>query len=233
MSIESARRARDVAEVLAFGSLPDETTPAIASQSDAAIIGSDTSDPASTALYVAKTDVTYNGEALTANDILLGDNSTGKQNILIRSGTIYIRYGTTTLLTLGGGSGMFFSNNAGIGFARKAITVTNGNMEIDQNGQTVGTGVNITTSYLVITASTGAFTIDSLAQPASGAAHSLRIRNESANNMTLTNLYATPSAGYAAIRTQTGAAVATAGVGVADLNYDPISGNWELSNIHG
>jgi hypothetical protein len=95
--------------ILASGGikLRTNTTPKIDLQSDGDVfIGEDTSAPAKTYLSVFVNAQTYNGEAMSAGDMLWGDNSASKANMLFdkSAGELLLRGGTTSnvKLTTGG-----------------------------------------------------------------------------------------------------------------------------------
>ena len=75
------------------------TTDRIHLQSDGdAFFGSDISAPATTSFSIFSNAQTYNSESMGAGDVLFGDNSSGKANLLwdVSSGQIKFRGGTTT-----------------------------------------------------------------------------------------------------------------------------------------
>lgn len=64
-------------------------------------LGSDIAGGASTTgLVLAGSAITYNSESLSASAILLGDNSSGKANVLMSGGSVKFRRGTTNYITL-------------------------------------------------------------------------------------------------------------------------------------
>ena len=78
---------------------PDTGKDTIYLQSDGDMrAGSDLADPASTSLALFSQDQIYNGEELGEGDLLLGDNSSGKANLLwdVSAGQLKFRGGTTT-----------------------------------------------------------------------------------------------------------------------------------------
>ena len=75
-------------------------------------MGEDLTDPAKATFHVFSTAQTYNSESMGAGDMLLGDNSTGKPNLLWNADIpeLQVRSGTTVTGRLTGDS--FLSGNA-------------------------------------------------------------------------------------------------------------------------
>lgn len=91
-------------------------------------IGSDISSPATTYIAIFSTNQTYNGEAMTAGDMLIGDNSSGQANLLWdkSTGTLRGRSGTINTLNIDsdGGLEIYVNYNVSLGdlSERNAIT---------------------------------------------------------------------------------------------------------------
>lgn len=99
------------------------TTPKVVIQTDGDLfIGTNISAPATTVLAVFTNAQTYNGEAVGAGDLLIGDNSSGKANVLWdkSAGQLLFRGGTTTQAYIGtdgqinAGGGTVRLNTSGI-----------------------------------------------------------------------------------------------------------------------
>ncbi|MDD1679721.1 MAG: hypothetical protein LUO93_11135, partial [Methanomicrobiales archaeon] len=71
-----------------------------------AFFGSDLAAAGTTAFSVFSNAQTYNGESMGAGDMLLGDNSSGKPNVLwdVSAGKLFVRTGTTVAGEITGGT---------------------------------------------------------------------------------------------------------------------------------
>lgn len=223
MSIEP-KRAGKVEAVAQRAYTPADTETSIIPQVDAAAMGSDTSDPTKTAFIVFAADQTYNGESMTQNDTLLGDNSA--QNTLIRNGVIYIRYGTTVITTIAA-NGM--QMGGGISFTPITFSAVGGNVELD-----VGTfgGVTVDNAYVRITSAASNFNLDSIATGRDGQ-YLIVDMEDNSHNMTIVNNYASASPGYSKINTGDGANYVMTGIGFATFIYNATKGTWRLLSARG
>jgi len=106
------------------------TTDRIHLQSDGdALFGSDISAPATTSFSIFSNAQTYNSESMGAGDVLFGDNSSGKANLLwdASAGKILLRGGTTT-------QGYYDTDGAAV-FGGGTVT-------LDTSGVTIDAGVS-------------------------------------------------------------------------------------------
>jgi hypothetical protein len=176
--------------------------------------------------HVFDSDTTFNSEAFSAGDILIGGNGSGEENIAYKGGAWLVRVGTTNHVAFGT-AGLRIANG-GISFKQYTYTATLGVNEIDDVG---GAGGVITTSHIDIASSAGAFSVRSIGTPVH-AGHFLIIKNRSGNNMTIEH-GGVPSAGYLAISTPTGANMATVGNGVAILIGNETTSQFDLISLEG
>ena len=163
---------------------------------------------------------TYDGESLSAGDVVIGDHT--NTNIKIGSGNVSIRFATTDK-TIINSNGMQLGGILSI--VAETGTVSSGTIDLD-----VGAAGTFLTSRYRITSSSGAFTIRGIATPTVDGAI-LYLVNDTTNNMTLKNS-GSPSAGYSEIRTFS-SDVSTTGKGSAILVYDSSSDQWHLFAITG
>lgn len=195
----------------------------ILSDNEKVVLGADALDPTLAAFATFKADVDdYNGEAFSQGDYLIGDNSSGENNIASKSGTMAMRHGTSNIVAFDQ-TGINLQSGA-LTLNRSSTTVSSGNVDLDD-----GLALSINTSFLKITSSTGDFTLRGIATPINGA-QLLVVFNATGNNMTLKD-NGTPAIGYSKIRTYAGD-VSTTGAGVATLIYDD-DGIWLLLSIQG
>jgi len=89
-----------------------------------AFFGSDISAPATTTLAVFANAQTYNSEAVTAGDVLLGDNSASKANLLwdVSEGDLKLREGIISHIILDGSAGKLTIGEAGTRSSRVEIS---------------------------------------------------------------------------------------------------------------
>src|SRR3990167_1985353 len=83
-----------------------------------AFFGSDLAAPATTSLIVFSNAQTYNSESMGAGDVLLGDNSSSKANVLwdVSDSVLRFRGGTTTGARIETDGTIFVPNNQFINF---------------------------------------------------------------------------------------------------------------------
>lgn len=116
----------------------DNTTKKVSIQADGDVfIGSDITAPASTNLIVFSNDQTYNGESVYAGDLLIGDNSSNKANVLWdkSAGELLFRTGITSYIKI---------NSSG------QMVAGGGHAILDDNGFTqLGTGQGVGESYRI------------------------------------------------------------------------------------
>jgi hypothetical protein len=163
----------------------------------------------------------FGGEAWAAGDILIGDLLT--DNFVLRSGIWRMRYQDETQITMGR-YGMRI-NAGGLGLNQVEVEVGMGVIDLDENSDFMRT------SYLAITVSTGAFSINSIAEP-THQNQILIIKNKTANNMTIVDAGVAP-AGYWTIETQDGSSPSTTGKGIAYFIGNEVDNCWELISIRG
>lgn len=194
--------------------------------SDFLRFGKDVSDPSTTAIVLCLVDGTYNGENFVSGEILFNDNSAGQENIVYKSGVWQVRLGTSNNVTLGT-TGIRIVNG-GLAIKQTNETVTSGTIDLTENGD------KIVSSYIRISASTGNFTINSIAQPVNPN-HFLILLNDTANNMTIQNVagWVAPGAGQWGIETFDGTSPATTGIGIALLMGDEANSRWNLIQLRG
>lgn len=99
-------------------------------------LGSNISAAATTAFAVFATAQTYNYESVGAGDVLLGDNSAGKINLLwdVSEGDVVLRRGTSARITLDGSSdsiliGQVDASQNNVLISSGAISIRNNNVE--------------------------------------------------------------------------------------------------------
>jgi hypothetical protein len=169
----------------------------------------------------------FGGEAWAAGDILIGDLL--GDNIVYKGGIWRVRSWNALLetnvtqITLGL-YGMRI-NSGGLGLNQVEVEVGMGAIDLDENGDFMRT------SYLAITVSTGAFSINSIAEP-THQNQILIIKNKTANNMTIVDA-GVPPTGYWTIETQDGTSPSTTGKGVAYFIGNEVDNCWELISIRG
>jgi hypothetical protein len=163
----------------------------------------------------------FGGEAWAAGDILIGDLLA--DNFVLRSGIWRMRYQDETQITMGR-YGMRI-NAGGLGLNQVETEIGMGVIDLDENGDFMRT------SYLAITVSTGAFSINSIAEP-THQNQILIIKNKTANNMTIVDA-GVPPTGYWTIETQDGSSPSTTGKGIAYFIGNEVDNCWELISIRG
>jgi hypothetical protein len=163
----------------------------------------------------------FGGEAWAAGDILIGDLLA--DNFVLRSGIWRMRYQDETQITMGR-YGMRI-NAGGLGLNQVEVEVGMGVIDLDENSDFMRT------SYLAITVSTGAFSINSIAEP-THQNQILIIKNKTANNMTIVDA-GVPPAGYWTIETQDGTSPSTTGKGIAYFIGNEVDNCWELIDVRG
>ena len=167
----------------------------------------------------------HGGETWAEGDLLLG--SLASDNIVLRSGIWRVRYTDDTQITMGR-YGMRI-NAGGLGLNQVLVEIGNGAIDLAETGESF-----MRTSYLTISVSTGAFTIDSIAIP-THQNQILYLKNQTANNMTINDVSTAGAApaGYWTIFTQTGTNPATTGEGIAQFIANENQNRWELVSILG
>jgi hypothetical protein len=168
---------------------------------------------------------TYQGETWAAGDILVG-LVTG-DNLVYKSGLWRFRSASVNQVLIGQ-YGIRIAVG-GLGFNQVTITTAAGANDLTESGEDF-----MRTSYVLIDSTAGAFSIDSIKVP-THQNQVLYIKNKIASNMTINDVAVAgaPPAGYWAIITQTGAAVATTGIGTAHLIANEVDNVWELITIQG
>lgn len=193
---------------------------------DALRFGADISDPARTAVVIFLVDTEYNGENFKAGDVLFGNNTTGVDNFVYKNNVLQVRTGSSDNVTINSNGVRFV--RGGAAFRQYATTVGSGTVDLTENGDFINA------SYVYISASTGAFTINSIAEPVNPN-HFMIIVNGTTNDMTIQDVsaWADPGEGYWGIQTQTGASRATTGRGSVLLIGNETTSQWELLSIEG
>jgi hypothetical protein len=177
--------------------------------------------------HVFDSDTTFNGEAFSAGDILIGDNSSGEENLTYKGGAWLVRVGTTNYVTFGV-AGVRITGGGGLALKQLNYTVVAGVNEIDDTGGAAGV---LRSSHIYINGSAGAFTIRSLGTPVHAGLFVI-IKNGTADNMTIEHGGAA-SAGYLAISTPTGANMTTVGPGTAILIGNETTSQFDLISLEG
>jgi hypothetical protein len=165
--------------------------------SDFLRFGKDISTIEYTSIVIALVDGTYNGESLTAGDIIIGNHDAFNLKFGATAGTWDFREGTSIIVAR---IGFDLSTNSRADEPLE-VEVTSGDVDID-----IRDADGYEHSYIVITASTGAFRLSSI-RTSQQDGKIVDIHNDSANNMTIgNNVYSgSPPTGHTSIFTLTGA----------------------------
>jgi hypothetical protein len=174
--------------------------------------------------HVFDSDTTFNSEAFSAGDILIGDNSADEENLAYKGGAWLVRVGTTNYVTFGVAGVRIVGG--GLALKQFNYTVVAGVNEIDDAG---GAAAVLRTSHIYINGSAGAFTIRSFGTPVHAGLF-LIVKNGTADNMTIEHGGAA-SAGYWAINTPTGANMTTVGAGTAIFIGNETTSQFDLLSI--
>ena len=160
--------------------------------------------------------VTWNGESLSAGDLVLGD--TANRNIKLSGGSIYVRSGTSNV-TAFDSSGI--QTVGALALTPTANTSTGGTLDLDD-----GTASRMAVGYIRFASLTGALTLRGIATP-SNDGQMLAIVNTTAQNVTIKDTGA-PAAGYSKITTMSGADETSTGACTATFIYDATSDRWRV-----
>jgi hypothetical protein len=138
--------------------------------------GQDTGNPALTSLFIISNSQRYNGEDFGQGDLLIGDNSSDKANVLwdASAGKLYIRSGTTNSVEIGDGGivvtwgqiGGWTIDADSIDSASDLVVldstgkITAGTVEIDGTQQNITIGSNMTLDGAGSTITAGNIVLD-------------------------------------------------------------------------
>lgn len=194
-------------------------------QSDGDVfVGSNITNPATTALAIFNNNQTYGDDSVLAGEIIIGNPLDADQlgNILITDTAMNFRVGTDVIsqISIAG-----ISTERGFGFAPVSFSLGSGNIDLDDGGNNVTQALG--TSYIHITSASGDFTIRSVCVPTIYG-HNLVIQNHSAHRMTIEDNGTPVSGDYDNIRTGIGANIYKAAGGICRLIYNNPDTRWEV-----
>lgn len=178
--------------------------------------------------HIFDSDTKFNGEDFLAGEMLIGGNSAGESNMKwLPSVQLWqFRVGTDNIVTVGQQL-----TSRGQSDVPLEIEVTNGDIDIDMLDAD-----GYEHSYVIITASTGAFRIASI-KTTQHDGFKIDIHNDSANDMTIgNNVYAgSPPSGYTGTYTLTGADVVMTTFSYASFRFKQtatVSGTQYFCRFH-